>query len=87
MSRSEGVRGPGAPTGRHLHARIRTEIERALGGRQWSWLATTAEIPPSTLSTQLAKPKFSVETLCRIARVLDLDLNELLCVGGSRPQA
>jgi DNA-binding Xre family transcriptional regulator len=64
-----------------LHRRIGTEIETALGRRQWSWLAKETGIAPSTLSTQRAKKKFSVDTLCRIARVLELDLNELLCVG------
>lgn len=73
-----------ALTGRQLHRRIRDEIEVALGGRNWAWLGREAGIAQSTLSTQLSKPKFSVDTLCRIAWVLDLDLNALLCPGRER---
>jgi hypothetical protein len=62
------------------HRRIRAGIEEALGSRSWAWLAREAHIPQSTLSTQVTKPKFNVETLCRIARVLEIDLNELLFV-------
>lgn len=73
-----------ALTGRRLHRKIRDEIEAALGDRNWAWLGREAGIPQSTLSTQLSKPKFSVDTLCRIARVLDLDLNDLLCSDDER---
>lgn len=76
--------GDRRPTGRLLHYRIRERAVRALAGRSWAWLASEAGIPQSTLSTQLAKPKFSVETLCRIARVLELDLNDLLLVPTDR---
>lgn len=71
-------------TGRALHRRIREGIEEALGERTWAWLAQEAGIPQSALSTQLAKPKFNIETLCRIARVLEIDVNDLLCVGADK---
>jgi lambda repressor-like predicted transcriptional regulator len=79
--RSDGDRRPETElTGRALHRRMRAEIDAAMKERQWAWRAKEAGIAPSTLSTQLAKPKFNVETLTRVARVLGLDLNEILCV-------
>lgn len=63
--------------GRDLHEYIRGQIEERLGRRTWTWLAEQAGIPQSTLATQLAKPKFSVDVLVRIAEALEIRLGEL----------
>lgn len=64
--------------GRVLHWRVKTRISRALGDRSWKWLAKEIGVPQSTLASQVAKPKFSLEVVWRIACALDLDFNELL---------
>ena len=43
----------------------------SLGERSWTWLARQAAVPKSTLFTQKARPKFSVEMLVAIAHALD----------------
>lgn len=67
---------------RQFHARIRTRIELALGARSWSWLSRTAGVPQSTLASQSAKPKFSVDVLLRIAMALEKDVTYFLPVSG-----
>jgi len=64
--------------GRALHLHIRTTVELALGDRSWKWLAHQIGVPQSTLSGQVSKPKFSLDVVWRMARVLDLDLQDLL---------
>lgn len=77
--RQEESGSPGQPwQGRELHVQVRRNIESALDGRSWSWLAGEIGVPQSTLAGQVCKPRFSLEVVWRIARVLDLDLNELL---------
>lgn len=66
------------PRIRTVHARILASVERALGERSWQWLSEQAGIPQSTLSTQVGKPKFSLDVLYRICCALDLDLSEVL---------
>jgi hypothetical protein len=59
---------------RRLHAQVRERIERALCGRSVSWLAAASGVPQSTLASQMAKPKFSLDVLVRVARALEEDL-------------
>lgn len=56
---------------RQLHGYILMRVQLALGRRSWSWLARQAGVAQSTLASQAAKPKFSIEVLVRIARALD----------------
>lgn len=55
---------------REVHLQIRRKIEHALGGRTWTWLATEAGVPQSTLAGQAGKPKFSLDVLLAIAEAL-----------------
>jgi len=64
--------------GRELHNFIRRCIERRLGQHSWSWLAREAGVPRSTLITQAARPKFSVEILVRVAGALHMEVTDLL---------
>lgn len=66
------------PKIRTVHTRILASIEHALGERSWQWLADEAGVPQSTLSTQVGKPKFSLDVLYRICCALDLGLSEVL---------
>lgn len=66
--------------GRALHVHLKRRIEAALGDRSWKWLADQIGVPQSTLASQVCKPKFSLEVVWRIARVLRLDIQELLCL-------
>jgi hypothetical protein len=61
-----------------LHEYIRARIENALGRRSWAWLAKATGPPKSTLMEQASKPRFSLVTLIRIARVLDENVNYFL---------
>lgn len=79
--RPERPRNAGPATflgGRALHLHIRNTVERALGDRSWKWLAHQIAVPQSTLSGQVSRLKFSLDVVWRIARVLDLDLQDLL---------
>jgi len=58
-------------TGRALHLFVRSRIELALGPRPWKWLAAESGVATSTLSSQVNRPKFSLDTLVRIAAALD----------------
>jgi transcriptional regulator with XRE-family HTH domain len=60
--------------GRELHGYIRQQIERRLGGRSWKWLAEEAGVARTTLITQAARPRFSVEVLVRVAGALERDV-------------
>ena len=53
-------------------------IELGLGDRSWSWLSRATGVPQSTLASQVAKPKFSVHVLLRVASVLERDVNYFL---------
>lgn len=64
--------------GRALHAHMKHQIQVALGDRSWTWLAEQIGVPQSTLAGQASKPKFSLDVAWRIARVLDLDLHDML---------
>jgi CI repressor-like protein len=64
--------------GRGLHYRVRRRIEVALGHRSWKWLAGRIEVPQSTLAGQVSKPKFSLSVVWKIARELNLELNDLM---------
>lgn len=55
---------------RELHLHIRNRLLEALGDRSWNWLSEQIHVPQSTLSTQVTKPRFSLETVARAARVL-----------------
>lgn len=72
------VSGDTVLCGRELHRHILERIERALGPRAWSWLAEEAGVPRSTLATQAAKPRFSVEVLLRVAQALNRDVTYFL---------
>jgi transcriptional regulator with XRE-family HTH domain len=63
---------------RQLHGHILMRVQLALGRRSWSWLAREAGVPQSTLASQAAKPKFSVEVLVRIATALDRPITYFL---------
>lgn len=62
---------------RWVHHRIRSNIEAALDGRSWTWLAEEIGIPQSTLSGQVCKPKFSLGVVLRISGVLGIGLCSL----------
>ena len=66
---------------RAVHIFIRGELDRRRKGRTWSALAEEADIPQSTLSNQLSRPRFSVDVLVRLARVLDISVRDLLPPG------
>lgn len=66
------------------HVEIRTRIETMLRGRTWRWLAQASGVPPSTLSNQLARPKFTIDVLYRLAEALECQAIDLLpCHGDS----
>jgi hypothetical protein len=72
-------REDGTPcSGRELHCYVRRQIEEALGDRPWLWLAKASGVAPSTLSTQLNRPKFSLDVLARVAHALRVDIAYLL---------
>lgn len=58
---------------RRLHEHIRDRIKSALYGRPVKWLAKEAGVPQSTLARQMARPKFSLDVLLRVARTLEKD--------------
>ncbi len=70
--------GDRAWPGRALHVHVKERIERELDGRSWSWLAQEIGVPQSTLAGQVCKPKFSLEVVWRISKVLGIGLEELL---------
>lgn len=57
-----------------IHAYIRRQIERELEDRSWAWLAHEADVPQSTLATQVGRPRFSIAVLVQVARVFEKDL-------------
>lgn len=63
---------------RQLHLRIRRYIERAMAGMSLRQLADRSSVPYATLHDQMSKPRFSVEVLAKVSRVLDLDVRVLL---------
>ena len=63
---------------RELHGHIRSRIELALGNRSWSWLSRATGVPQSTLSSQAAKPKFSVDVLVAVADALGREVSYFL---------
>ena len=63
---------------RELHRHVLMRIELALGERSWSWLARETGVPQSTLASQLARPKFSLDILVRVASALDRDVSYFL---------
>jgi predicted transcriptional regulator len=65
---------------RETHQQIRQRIEKELGGRTWSWLAKVTGIPPSTLSNQVNRPRFTLEVIRRVGKALDLDFSDVLQV-------
>lgn len=84
MSQSKGrdpssLRDPEWPAGmgRRLQVDLKNRIEEALSGRSWKWLAERIGVPQSTLAGQVAKPRFSLEVVWKIAQVLDLDVHDL----------
>ena len=60
--------------GKELHEHLLGRIEFALDGRTWSWLARKSGLPKSTLHTQSAVPRFSIEVLARVAVALRRDI-------------
>ena len=58
-------------TGRNLHLFVRSRIELALGSRHWKWLAKESGVPASTLSTQMNRPKITLDVLVRVTAALD----------------
>jgi hypothetical protein len=63
---------------RDVHAEIRSRIEAELGERTWSWLAQASGAPPSTLSNQVNRPRFTLDVPVRIAGALEKDLSHFL---------
>ena len=57
-----------------LHEFILARIELALDGRTWAWLARTSGTPKSTLATQAAIPRFSVEVLAKVSSALGREI-------------
>ena len=53
---------------------IFARIELALDGRTWAWLARTSGTPKSTLATQAAIPRFSVEVLAKVSSALGREI-------------
>lgn len=64
--------------GRAVHAHMKRKIQLALGDRSWKWLAEQIGVPQSTLAGQVSKPRFSLDVAWKVARVLDLDLHDML---------
>jgi hypothetical protein len=64
--------------GRTLHEYVLAQVGRRLGGRSWAWLAREAEVPRSTLMTQKARPKFTVEVVVRVADALRCEVGDLM---------
>lgn len=64
--------------GRELHRFVRHRIEAARGDRPWSWLAEESGVSASTLSTQVTRPKFSVDVLIAIAGALGREASDFL---------
>lgn len=65
---------------RELHAHIRAKILLAKGDRSWNQLAKDAGVPHSTLATQAARPRFSLDVLLRLAGALDREPSYFLPV-------
>lgn len=63
--------------GRRLHRHIADVLERARGRRTWTSIAAETGIPQSTLSSQVTKPKFSVETVYLLMKALEVDPREV----------
>ena len=61
-----------------LHRFILARIELALDGRSWGWLARTSGTPKSTLATQAAVPRFSVEVLIKVSSALGREMGWFL---------
>lgn len=64
--------------GKELHEFISAQIDRRLGTRSWAWLARESDVPRSTLMTQKARPKFSLEVVVSVADTLGCELADLL---------
>ncbi len=52
------------------HEFILAQIDRALGRRTWAWLARKSGVPRSTLMTQSANLRFSIDVLTSVATAL-----------------
>jgi len=65
-------------TGQALYAHVREKLRIALGDRTWKWLAEASGIPPSTLSSQMTRPKFSLDVLVRVAHTLGKEVSHFL---------
>lgn len=63
---------------REMHEDIKRRIEEQLGSRTWSWLANASGVPQSTLASQAARPKFSLDVLVKLASALDVNVALLL---------
>lgn len=63
---------------RCLHDHIKAKILSALSGRPLSWLAEKSGVPQSTLSTQMLRPKFSLEVLLKVSAALERDITDFL---------
>ncbi len=59
---------------KELQEFILARIELALDGRTWAWLARTSGTPKSTLATQAAIPRFSVEVLAKVSSALGREI-------------
>ena len=59
---------------RRVHEHIRTQIEGALCGRSVKWLAEEGGVSQSTLTAQMARPKFSLDVLLKVAPALREDI-------------
>lgn len=53
-----------------LQEHILGKIELALDGRSWNWLAGQSKVPQSTLATQKAGPRFTIEVLWAVGKAL-----------------
>lgn len=63
---------------REYHLRVRQKVLEALGDRSWKWLSEQSGVPQSTLSTQVTRPRFSIEVLLRLAAALEKDVSFFL---------
>lgn len=63
---------------REVHLVIRERLCEALAGRPWSWLATQSGVPQSTLAGQVSRCRFSLDTLLKVSRALEMPASHFL---------
>lgn len=79
MPRGRGgpPRQKGRSGGRDIHQHLLDRLNELRGARTWSALAEEADIPQSTLSNQVSRPRFSIDVVARLAYALEVPVAEL----------